>query len=459
MKTLNIFLRSALAFILALQVACTRENDDKLLTDGSVNIESFSINGASGVIDNIKDEITITLPYGSSLISLAPQITLPAGATSSPNSGSSADFTRPVKYRILNGNIYKDYMVTVKAQDPITSFLVNGLQATINNTSKSIKLIVPDDVDLTTVKPVITVAPGVSISPTSQQVVDFSSPVVYTVTNGKVSDKYTVTVTHQTSGPTIAFLGTAASRAGLTNPDEITAVDWLFSKYPTATYISFAEIEAGDVLKNIQVVWWHYDSATSLPAAALSNTVTGKIKTYLNTGGNILLTSFASQYTEALGIVPAGKGPNNVFGDFLPNGFVENGSNWGMAFRQNHPIFEGLTTYEPGKANLLQKGTFRTNHTAWWFLPEWGGYTDGAGWRTQTGGNNLASEAWDNGLNGRVSIAEFPGSTGNKNCIVISMGAYDWYNETANGVPIQENSFIGNIKLLTSNSLEYLVTH
>jgi hypothetical protein len=53
---------------------------------------------------------------------------------------------------------------------------------------------------------------------------------------------------------------------------------------------------------------------------------------------------------------------------------------------ENHPIFDGLQTYESGKAKLLEKGTFRQNHTAWWFLPDWGGYINGAGWRTQTGG-------------------------------------------------------------------------
>jgi hypothetical protein len=38
------------------------------------------------------------------------------------------------------------------------------------------------------------------------------------------------------------------------------------------------------------------------------------------------------------------------------------------------------------------------------------------------------------------------------------MGAYDWYNETnSSGVPSQPNEFITNIKLLTQNSINYLV--
>jgi hypothetical protein len=256
----------------------------------------------------------------------------------------------------------------------------------------------------------------------------------------------------------VAFLGTAATRSGITNMDEVTASNWLFDNFPGAKYISFESIQNGADLSDIDVIWWHFDSAANLPSVAYNPTVTNALKNFRTNGGNLLLTSFASQYVDALGIVPSGKGPNNVFGDFPPNGFVD-GNSWGMSFvgHEGHPIFQGLTTFESGKANLLQSGTFRLNHTAWWFLPEWGGYNNGEGWRNQTGGTNLASEAWDNELNGRVTIAEFPNTSTNKNVIVISMGAYDWYNETnSSGVPSQANEFITNIKLLTQNSINYL---
>lgn len=240
--------------------------------------------------------------------------------------------------------------------------------------------------------------------------------------------------------------------------DEITASDWLFENFNGAKYISFTDIQNGYDLSTINVIWWHFDSAANLPSIAYKPEVTTALKNYRTNGGNLLLTTFASQYVDALGIVPSGKGPNNVFGDFPPNGFVDANS-WGMSFvsHENHPIFQGLTTYESGKANLLQGGTFRLNHTAWWFVPEWGGYGNGAGWRDQTGGTNLASESWDNELNGRVTIAEFPNSSTDKNVVVISMGAYDWYNEdNSSGVPSQSNEFLNNIKILTQNSINYL---
>ncbi|WP_051882238.1 DUF4960 domain-containing protein [Chryseobacterium soli] len=464
MKT--IFKKTHIIIILLMSVAfiwsCDSQMEDGLVTNVSVNISSFRVNGVSGEIDHKNDKITVTLPYGTSVKTLAPVIEIPQGAVVSPASGAMIDFSQPVKFKVKNGNIYKDYQVTVKAQDPILSFKINGLSATINNSGKTISLTMPEGTNLTALQPVIETGNGVSINPPSGTTLNFTSPVSFTVSNGSLTEVYTAKVTTPVSGPSVAFLGTAATRTGLTNPDEIAASDWLFGKFSGAVYVSVTDVVSGAAnLNNIDVIWWHFDSATTLPADAMSQNMISKIKTYLNGGGNILLTSFAAQYVDALGIVPAGKGPNNVFGDFLPNGFIDTGSDWGISFKgyENHPVFDGLQTYESGKANLLEKGTFRLNHTSWWFLPDWGGYVNGAGWRNQTGGNNIASEAWDNTLDGRVAIAEFPGGTANKKCMVICTGAYDWYNETVNGNASQPNSFQDNIKKMTENSLNYLVTH
>lgn len=464
MKTIfNKFQTVLLLAMLAIVWSCDRQNEDGgFITNVSVNISSFQVNGVAGEIDNKADKITVTLPYGTSVNALSPSIEIPQGATVSPASGTTVDFSQPVKFRVKNGNIYKDYQVIVQAQAPIISFKINGLSATINHSSKTISLVMPEGTDLTALQPVIEMASGVSISPASGTTINFSAPVQFIVSNANLTEIYTAKVNTPVSGPTVAFLGTAATRTSLTNPDEVAASDWLFGNFSGAVYVSMADVASGAAnLTGIDVLWWHFDSAVALPGEALNANVTSKIKTYLDAGGNILLTGFASQYVDALGIVPAGKGPNNVFGDFLPNGFVDSGSDWGISFKghENHPVFDGLQTYESGKANLLQKGTFRLNHTAWWFLPEWGGYVDGAGWRNQTGGTNLASEAWDDNLNGRVTIAEFPGGTANKKCVVISMGAYDWYNETVNGNASQPNGFLDNIKKLTENSLNYLVTN
>ncbi len=426
--------------------------------DSPSNVTSFKINGVAGEIDQKTGEINITMPYGSDITAVKPEMVLEEGATSNLDVTVPINFTSPVKFRVLNGNLYKDYTVTAVVLSPIKSFKINGVAAVINNVNKTITMTLPENTDLAALQPVIELTEGVSISPASDATIDFTNPVTFTVTSNGKSVNYTANVGFPVTGLVVAFLGTAATRAEITNMDEIAAADWFFSTFNGAKYISFSSVESGADLSDVDVIWWHFDSAANLPAVAYKPAVTTALKNFRSNGGNLLLTSFASQYVDALEIVPSGKGPNNVFGDFPPNGFVDANS-WGMSFvgHESHPIFDGLVTFEAGKANLLQGGTFRLNHTAWWFLPEWGGYGNGEGWRNQTGGTNLASEAWDNNLDGRVTIAEFPNTSANKNEVVISMGAYDWYNETnSSGVPSQANEFITNIKLLTQNSINYL---
>ncbi|TDO82794.1 uncharacterized protein DUF4960 [Flavobacterium chryseum] len=422
------------------------------------NVNSFKINGVAGEIDQKTGKINVTMPYGSDITAVKPEIVLQEGSTSNLDLTVPTNYSNPVKFRVINGNLYKDYTVTTMVLSPIKSFTINGVAATVNDLNRTITLTLPEGSNLTALKPIIELTEGVSISPASGATIDFTNAVTFVITSKGKSVNYTANVGLPITGLVVAFLGTAATRAEITNMDEVTAVNWFFSTFSGAKYISFSSVENGADLSDVDLIWWHFDSAANLPAVTYKPAVTAALKNFRANGGNLLLTSFASQYVDALGIVPSGKGPNNVFGDFPPNGFVDANS-WGMSFKghENHPIFEGLTTYEAGKANLLQGGTFRLNHTAWWFVPEWGGYGNGEGWRNQTGGNNLASEAWDNNLDGRVTIAEFPNTSANKNVIVISMGAYDWYNETnSSGVPSQANEFITNIRLLTQNSINYL---
>jgi len=422
-----------------------------------VSVTSFSINGTEGVINQGTGQITVTMPYGSTITSVTPQVTLPQGAIADVDFSEAIDFSLPLTFRVTNGNLFKDYKVTVTVSNPIISFTINNLAATINHTAHTIALTVPAGTDVTALQPVIVISEGLSITPATGSTVDFTNPVIYTVTANGTTIEYTATVGVPVEGLVVAFLGTAASADAITNMDEKIAAEWLFANFGSATYLSFDQVNAGADLTNIDVIWWHHDSAANLPAIAFNPSVTSKLQAYKNNGGNLLLTSFASQYVDALGIVPSGKGPNNVFGDFPPNGGVDANS-WGITFagHEDHPIFQNLETFEGNKAYLLQSGTFRLNHTAWWFLPEWGGYGDGAGWRSQTGGTNLASEPWDTGLNGRVLIAEW--GDADKNVLVITTGAYDWYNEPdANGNPSQANSYLINIKILTQNSLNYLI--
>lgn len=456
----KIVYKLAVVVVLIMTLSSCEDSFDNngLDIDSPSNVTSFKLNGVEATINQSTAEINVVMPYGSDVSSVVPEIVLEEGATVNIDFTKAINFTSAVKFRVINGNLFKDYTIKTTVLSPIKSFTINNVVATINDVSKTIVMTLPEGTDLTNLKPEIQTTTGVSISPVSGATIDFTNPVTFIVTANGKSVNYTATVGVPVQGLVVAFLGTAPTRAAITNQDEITAANWFFETFNGAKYISFTDIENGTSLTDIDVIWWHFDSATNLPSIAYKPAITQALQTYRSNGGNLLLTSFASQYVDGLGIVPSGKGPNNVFGDFLPAGFVD-GNSWGISFKghESHPIFSGITTYESGKAYFLQSGTYRLNHTAWWFLPEWGGYTNGEGWRNQTGGTNLASEAWDDNLDGRVTIAEFPNSSADKNVVVISMGAYDWYNEAnSSGVPSQANEFINNIKLLTQNSINYL---
>ena len=436
--------------------ACDKVDDNPDFTmDVPVNVPDFKLNGTEGVINQKTGEIVVDLPFGNTLTALKATADLPQGATISPVLNVETDFTQPVNYRIVNGNLFKNYKVTAKVLQPILALSVNGVAGNIDNFAKTISVVVPDGTNLKALTPQITLSKAVTINPASGASIDFSQPVEFTLTgvNNTVA-KYIVTVRGKTDSKKLAFLGTAGTRSQLTNADEKAAANWFFATYPDAEYLSFSSIQPGKDLSAYSIIWWHFDSSMDLPAAATNATVVNKLKTYRADGGTLLLTTFAAKYLEVLGIIPAGKGPNNVFGDFLPNGFIDVNNNWGISFKgkENHPLFAGLQTYQTGKAYFLEKGTFRLNHTAWWFLPEWGGYGNSANWRQQTGGINLASEAWDDNLDGRVTIAEFPGSATDGNVVTIEFGAYDWYNENNSA----SNGFMPNIERLTANTIKYL---
>ena len=164
------------------------------------DITGFSILGVSGTIG--ANSITLTVPYGTNVTSLTPTVTI-TGASVSPGSGVSQDFTNPVTYTVTaSDGSTKAYTVTVNvalnsAKD-ITGFSILGVSGTIG--ANSITLTVPYGTNVTSLTPTVTIT-GASVSPGSGVSQDFTNPVTYTVTASDSSTKaYTVTVNVATAG-------------------------------------------------------------------------------------------------------------------------------------------------------------------------------------------------------------------------------------------------------------------
>ncbi|MFT4152720.1 DUF4960 domain-containing protein [Parafilimonas sp.] len=428
--------------------------------NADVLIKSFSVGTVEGTINDSLGTISLVFPFGQDRSAVTPAIALADGATVSPASGTTVDLTSAVEYTVINGNLSNEYTVTSSEEEAIVSFVVDGVTATIDNTNRTITAAMPAGTGLAALSPVITLADGASISPASGETVDFTNPVTYKVTMDSTTVDYTVTISIP---ETVGFLSIASSASELTNPDEKAAWEWLENNNPEAEFISFSDIESGSIdLSSFSVLWWHEDSTQSLPAIATNATVLSSLKTYYADGGSFLLTTYAALYVESLGIVPSGYGPNNAFGDSRGSQWTSSDS-WGISFygHESHAAFDGLTLTSDesyATAYLLGSGTYRLNHTTQWYIPDWGGYSTPANWRTLTGGIDLGSSEGDEYHTSTITMAEFSRTSDHGAAIVIGAGCYDWYAEAdpSDATDQPANIYLSNIEKLTSNVLEYL---
>ncbi len=174
------------------------------------DILSFNLTSpaTTGVIDQGAQTVSLTVPFGTPITALAPTITVSAGASVSPVSGASVDWssTNPQTYRVTAADgSTKDYAVTVtvalNTAKSITSFSLNGSSGTtISGTS--ISVVMPTGTtDLSnliatfsTSGDSVTVGGTTQVSGTTAN--NFTAPVTYTVhaSDGTTQD-YTVTVT------------------------------------------------------------------------------------------------------------------------------------------------------------------------------------------------------------------------------------------------------------------------
>ena len=164
------------------------------------DISSFTIQNTDpqslGVVGS--NTIAVTVPYNTDVTSLVPEISI-TGVSISPASLEPVNFTNPVVYTVTAANgTTKNYTVTVTispspAKD-ITKFTLCGIDG-YAEPDNTIGITVPYNTDITSLMPVISIT-GVSVSPASLEPVNFTNPVVYTVTAANGTTKnYTVTVT------------------------------------------------------------------------------------------------------------------------------------------------------------------------------------------------------------------------------------------------------------------------
>ena len=156
-------------------------------------ITAFDLNGlspaVSGTINESDRTISLTVPHGTDVTSLSPTIAY-TGDSISPLSEATQNFTNPVTYTVTDSDGFtRTYSVTVTvsrdSEKQITAFDFNDFSSpvtgSIDESSKTISLTVPNGTDLTSLSPSISFA-GSSVSPGSEVSQNFTNPVTYTVT-------------------------------------------------------------------------------------------------------------------------------------------------------------------------------------------------------------------------------------------------------------------------------------
>ncbi|MCH5684441.1 hypothetical protein LWM68_09290 [Niabella sp. W65] len=88
-------------------------------------------------------------------------------------------------------------------------------------------MLLPDGVNLSNLTPQIQVENNIQVSPASGVPQNFTGPVSYTLTSGNTTATYRVTVISNSVNE-YAFLGLAATRDAIADPDEKAAADWFF---------------------------------------------------------------------------------------------------------------------------------------------------------------------------------------------------------------------------------------
>lgn len=272
---------------------------------------------------------------------------------------------------------------TVNAE--ISSFrIVSPVEAsgTINNDNNTITVEVPGDVDVTTAEVAIEVPEGATVSPASGAVVDFSSPVEFTVTGSDaagnpVTEVYTATV-EKTA--VVAFVGSAAT-IGELEDDAQAAANWMQATYGDEfVYLSAAEITP-DAVSNLKVIFYYKLDATEpidLGAMA-SEDVASTISNFVRDGGQLLLAGDAASYIFDIDRVP---GSYAFTEDAGVIGVEENkpaDDFWGLSVvptttsedRTSHPLFDGVLNAE--NRVYLNNAPTREVRLTWWNVGPAGG--------------------------------------------------------------------------------------
>lgn len=454
MKTTVNAIYTLMVFAAALLLWACDDNRSDLRLDGDTRIESITVAGFAGVVDNDGHTVAVNVSTDVDLTDLTVDaITLSAGATCDYPVGTRFDGTVPRAIRVVNGDVTDTYTMSVKHDNvEFLTFVLDGkYTATIDNVARTIQCFVPKNADITAMQAVYTVNEGAEVTPASGSVIDFSEPVIFTATLRTARVEYTVTVVQDDmSQEPKAFIGNTATLEGL-GDEAKAACRWMLENVPNTRYVSIQDIIDGRVrLDDFKMIWCHFDW-TDWPSQLWDSR--DQFNSYWLHGGNILASRDGARYiNDVWRIARDQQSPNNMYGGDSYETLTDN-LGFNIKGHESHPLYEGIPVEADGRILLLSAGCSNSNRTLQWGV-DWDPYGSMAGWEERTGAKALASGN-DYDIN-RVTIAEFEpyevlkGFSSGR-VITIGTPAYEWYDRNGATNPYREN-----MVTMTKNAINYL---
>lgn len=402
-------------FLLIATLWTSCDNDDDTPEEQPTDITIFRISSpfdAVGTIDNAALTIDLPVPFGADLSALTGSITIPDGATVSPDLSSPVDFSSgTVTFTVTNGPSMVTYTVTIEeGENPLRLALVG------------------DAADMSGLDPEIQAAYQWAMD----EYMEAASYISFADLTAEAIETAEVIWFHYTVFP----------RTEDQNDNDMVFFPHLFD----------ADGNGPD----------HFEAFEILPASAIS--AASVIAQFVQGGGDLLLTGLTGSYVAEIGRIEPQFGPTNY--DTGGEEFIENPDTWGVSFingvfnDNDYPAtnesaflykdlertsytFEGVTYDGIG----LSTGGAKKNRSHIWdfnrFFPELPGGCDDPNakkteYELQTNSIVRSSFEWDPAACGVElgAIVEFPpsgdfqGST-----LVIGLGAYEWELKDSRDLP------------------------